>query len=160
MHALMNRWDRIFDGIRKGKNAGEIYRREGIIAQKKYEAWANKRGERSEEKFERSIKSLSFVVDVRQTVKNSDEDYHQKIDFWVVCDFGREVKFPVSVQVKPSMVAVRKFLRTYRNQDLDEAWKKVVEEGMVVINCDLKPWEIRKEFTAQVMRIKDHKKIS
>ena len=78
MHALMNRWDRIFDGIRKGKNAGEIYRREGIIAQKKYEAWANKRGERSEEKFERSIKSLSFVVDVRQTVKNSDEDYHQK----------------------------------------------------------------------------------
>lgn len=159
MHALMNRWDRIFDGIKAGKSASEIYRREGIIAQRRYDAWANRRGERFQDRFENAVKNLFFVEEVTPTVKNSDEDYHQKIDFWVVCRFGDGERFPVCVQVKPNEKEIRRFLKTYVNEKVEVAWEIVVDRGMVVIDVDKGIGKIKKDFTTQVLKIKDRKKI-
>jgi len=144
------RWDRIFDGIKKNESAESIYRREDEISRRRFERWANKRGEVSEKRFVEAISHLRQVKEINQTQKYSPEDWHLKVDVWVVADFENYGSMALAVQVKSSDKGIRDFLRTYIDKDLDKAWEKLATYGMVVINGQLEPSKIRSEFLHQV----------
>ena len=148
------RWDRIFDGISKGLPAESIYSREDEIERRRIEHRANKRGGISEKNFEEAVGKLDCVTDINKTKKYSPEDWHLKVDAWVSCKFEDYGVLVMAVQVKSSEVGVKEFLKKYIDKDRDKAWETLRKFGMVVIDCQQSPSEIRKEFLRQVRDIK------
>lgn len=148
------RWDRIFDGINKNFPAEKIYEREDEIERLRIEYRANKRGEISEENFDSALKCLDCVTKIIPTKKYSEEDWHLKIDRWVLCEFPDYGKMKVAVQVKSSETGINEFLKTYIDKDREKAWQRLFKLGMVVVNCQMKPSKIRQEFLCQVREIK------
>jgi hypothetical protein len=148
------RWDRIFDGINKGWPAESIYGREDEIERLRIEHRANKRGDISEKNFDNALKTLDCVSKIIPTKKYSEEDWHLKIDRWVICEFPGYGKMKVAAQVKSSEKGINEFLKTYIDKDRERAWQRLFKLGMVVVNCQMKPFEIRREFLYQVREIK------
>ena len=149
------RWDRIFDGIKKGLSAEAIYSREDEIERQRIEFRANKRGERSEKNFEEAVRKLECVVDINKTKKYSPEDWNLKVDAWVTCEFNDYGVLVLAVQVKSSEVGINQFLKKYIDKDRVRAWETLHKFGMIVINCQQTPAEIRREFLKQVTEIRE-----
>lgn len=148
------KWDRIFDGINKGLTADKIYEIEADFARHRIARRAEKkRGEESERYFIEAVENLDYVVEIKRTKKNSDEDYRLKVDAWVICEFEDYGVMTLAVQVKSSQVGVRDFLQRYIDKDIETAWKKVHDYGMVVISCQTKPIKIQGEFLNQIKLI-------
>lgn len=148
------KWDRIFDGINKGLTAEQIYEIEADFTRNRIARRAEKkRGEESERYFVEAIENLDYVVEIKRTKKNSDEDYRLKVDAWVICEFEDYGVMTLAVQVKSSQVGVRDFLQRYIDKDIETAWKKVHDYGMVVISCQTKPSKIQGEFLNQIKLI-------
>lgn len=150
---LQQRLDLIFEGWREGKTAQEIFDTLERQRRRRNGERANRRGRQSETRFDQAVSQLPLVKEIQLVKRNSGEDWHLKVDRWVICEiegFGRLV---VAVQVKSSERGIENFLKTYVDPDEEMARKRLTEFGMVIVNGQERARDLREDFSEQIYRI-------